>query len=550
MNLPILPDLFFCNAAYLLQKNHLHLFNLYLQFVQTVIIIYLLNSVGNSIIQFISAEIIIAWRRFMSIVSDEQIIKVLRQYNPWWRTPSAIKEQTKPQKRLAYYETLKILKHKTLRRFVVLSGVRRVGKTTIMYQIIENLIDEGINPKNILYVTFDNPILKLINVENILSIYESLYPLEETRYIFFDEIQYTDNWELWMKVIYDLRKDIRMAATGSASPILEKSSTDSGTGRWNILKIPTMSFYEYCRLLKLDMPDIPIGLQLSELVNMGKAELGDLMSRFSPLKNHFNRYLTIGGFPELVLSDDDMYAQRMLREDVVDKVIKRDVLSLFNIRSPLLMEKLFLYLCINSTEIFNATTAAKELENTSVATIDSYIEALEMSNLIYVANPMDVGSKGALKGRPKMFIADPAIRNAVLMIDDVLSEETELGATVETAVYKHIVSFYQGSTAQLGYFRKAKDNQKEVDVVIELPHQKILCEVKYRSNSHISAADAIVELCRDKNSKVSSAFLITKQLDDFGISKHETAIPILRIPAIAFLYLLGKSEDEGLNGKM
>ena len=136
------------------------------------------------------------------------------------------------------------------------------------------------------------------------------------------------------------------------------------------------------------------------------------MDQFAPLQNHFNRYLTIGGFPELVLSDDDAYAQRMLREDVVDKVIKRDVLSLFNIRSPLLMEKLFLYLCMNGTEIFNATTAAKELENTSVATVESYIKALEMSNLIYLAKPMDVGSKGALKGKPKIFIADAAICSA------------------------------------------------------------------------------------------------------------------------------------------
>ncbi len=132
---------------------------------------------------------------------------------------------------------------------------------------------------------------------------------------------------------------------------------------------------------------------------MSPAQLGDLMNQFTPLQNHFNRYLMIGGFPELVLSDDDAYAQRMLREDVVDKVIKRDVLTLFNIRSPLLMEKLFLYLCMNSTEIFNATTAAKELENTSVTTIDSYIRALEMSNLIYLAKPMNVGSKGALKGK-------------------------------------------------------------------------------------------------------------------------------------------------------
>ncbi|MBQ3104746.1 MAG: ATP-binding protein [Lachnospiraceae bacterium] len=486
----------------------------------------------------------------MAIVSEEQVVKVLRQYNPWWRTPSAIKAESKPQKRTAYYEVLKMITHNTLRRFAVLSGVRRVGKTTILYQLMERLIDDGINPKNILYVTFDNPILKLVNVENVLSIYESMYPLNGTRYILFDEIQYTDNWELWMKVIYDSRKDIRLIATGSASPVLEKSSTDSGTGRWSILKIPTMSFYEYCRLLQLDEPILPDQLRISQLAKMSSAELGDLFDRFIPLQNHFNRYLMIGGFPELVLSDDDAYAQRILREDVVDKVIKRDVLMLFNIRSPLLMEKLFLYLCMTSTEIFNATTAAKELDNTSVTTIDSYIDALRMSNLIYIAKPMDVGSKGALKGRPKIFIADAAIRNAVLMIEDVLSDETELGTMVEITVYKHIASFFQGSTAQIGYFRKVKENQKEVDVVVELPREKILCEVKYRNNSHIPASDAIVELCSDSSSHVTGAFVVTKRLDDYGVAKHKTHVPIMRIPALAFLYIIGRAEAEGMNGKL
>ena len=119
------------------------------------------------------------------------------------------------------------LTHKSIRRFAVLSGMRRVGKTTILYQIIDHLIDEGVNSGNILYATFDNPILKLVNVENVLSIYEAIYPTTGTRYVLFDEVQYTENWELWMKVIYDSRKDIRLIATGSASPVLEKRSADS-----------------------------------------------------------------------------------------------------------------------------------------------------------------------------------------------------------------------------------------------------------------------------------------------------------------------------------
>ena len=486
----------------------------------------------------------------MSIISEEQIIKIMRQYNPWWKNPLSVKNESKPQKRLAYYEALNIIGQKTIRRFLLLSGARRVGKTTIMYQIIEKLINDGINPKNILYISFDNPMIKMVNSNEVLKIFDSLYTTNGMKYIFFDEIQYAENWELWLKVIYDTRKDICVVATGSASPVLEKGSSESGTGRWTVLKIPTLSFYEYCRLLELEEPELPENLRITQLTDMSTAELGDLTEKFSHLINHFNSYLTIGGFPELVLSDNDDYAQRMLREDVVDKVIKRDVLTLFNIRSPLLMEKLFLYLCINSTEIFNTATAAKELENITVNTIESYLNALEMSNLIYISRPVGVGSKAALKGKPKIFVADAAIRNAVLMTDDILSDEKELGIMVETAVYKHLVSFYQNRPVNLGYYRKLKENKKEVDVVIELPHEKILCEVKYRNQSHIPVSDAIVELCNDDKANVSHALLITKRLDDFGKTRHDTKVPIFKLPAVVFLYLLGKSESDGYGGKL
>lgn len=481
----------------------------------------------------------------MAMIKDEQIIKVLQQYNPWWRSPSVIPDETKPHKRLAYYEALWVLEHPTIRRFAVLSGARRVGKTTILYQMIEKLLHDGVAPKNILYVSFDNPIVKLVSVEAVLDLYEQLYPIEQTRYLFLDEIQYTENWELWLKVVYDTRKNVRLVATGSASPLLEKGASDSGTGRWSVLKVPTLSFYEYCQLLRLDCcPDIPEAVSLPRLVQTDKRVLADLMNRFTPLVRHFNRYLTIGGFPELALSDDDAYAQRVLREDVVDKVIKRDMLSLFNVRSPLLMEKLFLFICMHSSDIFNVQTASKELSNTSVTTLESYLLALEQSNLIYRANPMDVGSKGSLKGRPKIFVADAAIRNAVLMLDNVLTDEAEMGILVETCVFKHLVSFYRGANAQVGYFRKAKDNQKEVDVVIESPREKILCEVKYRNDSSIPQSDAIVELTKKPDTEVTAAYLVTKRLDDFGVTRHETHTPIYRIPAIAFLYLLGKEEAE------
>ena len=488
----------------------------------------------------------------MALVTEAQVIKVLQQYNPWWRNPEAIQQETKPHKRVVYFEAIRIIKHASLRRFAVLSGARRVGKTTILYQMIKNLIDNGAPPKNILYVSFDNPIIKMVSVEDILGIFENLYPIAGTRYLFFDEIQYTQNWELWMKVLYDTRSDITITATGSASPVLEKGASDSGAGRWNILKVPTLSFYEYCMLLELQaLPDIPAGLGVTQLASLSKGEIADLMSCFIPLQQHFNRYLTIGGFPELVLSDDDIYAQRMLREDVVDKVIKRDVLTLFNVRNPLSMEKLFLYLCMNSSGIFNKQTASKELANISVSTIEDYLSFLAKSNLIYISEPVMVGKKAALKGKPKIYIADAAIRNAVLMIDDVLSDDQEMGIMVETAVYKHILSFYHTKPAvHIGYYRKARENQKEVDIVIELPKEKILCEVKYRNNAAVSASDAIIALSNETDTKVSNAFVITKNLMDYGAVQHGTYIPVFRVPALPFIYMLGRAEAIGESGKL
>ena len=441
----------------------------------------------------------------MPIITEAKLIKVLQTYNPWWRNPETVRPLSRPHKRIVYHEAVKTIEHPSIRRFAVLSGARRVGKTTVLYQMIERLIDKGVPAKNILYVSFDNPIVKMVSVDDVANTYETLYPIEGEKYFFFDEVQYTDSWELWMKVFYDSRPGISLAATGSASPVLVKGTSDSGTGRWNILKVPTLSFYEYCELLELkDRSAIPENLCPTKLVKMGKGELADLMNRFAPLQQHFNRYLTIGGFPELVLSDDDAYAHRILREDVVDKVIKRDVLTLYNVRNPLSMEKLFLYLCMTSSEIFSKQTAAKELENIGVATVEDYISFLEKSNLIYISNPIMVGKKAALKGKPKIYIADAAIRSAVLMLDDVISDDDEMGVMVETTVYKHIVSFYQSApSVHTGYYRKAKDNQKEVDIVIELPREKILCEVKYRNNASVSASDAIIALSREEIQRLS-----------------------------------------------
>lgn len=479
----------------------------------------------------------------MAVVDRERLLKVLYSFNSWWVNGNVPRDSTKPVKRFAYFEAHKVLDHPTIRRSIILSGARRVGKTTILYQLIEGLLDSEVPAKNILYVSFDHPILKLFTMDEILEVYEeNVSGTSEDLYFFFDEVHYTGQWDTWMKILYDHRKTCKIVATGSASPILVAQTAESGVGRWAVIKIPTLSFYEYCELVGVsDKPVLPSKIKPTSLSHLPPKELEDIMRSLAVLQKYFHRYLLVGGFPEIALSDDIPFAQRVLREDVVDKVLKRDLTVLFNVRNVAELEKVFIYLCIHSSNLIAVDTIAKEI-GVARATVSNYINLLEAANLIYVSNPVIVGGKKVLKTKPKVYIADAAIRNAVLMLDDVLSDPNEMGIMVETTVYKHVAAFYYRQQTRVGYYRQA-GSDKEIDVVVDWPTGKIFIEVKYRENITMSGKEAIIEMANQEGN--NAAIVITKRTDDYGFLGIDTSTPIIRIPAFAFLYLLGHAEKQG-----
>ena len=480
----------------------------------------------------------------MAIISKEGMLKVLVSYNPCWKTGVVNPKLSKTYKRFAFYEAMKRLNQTDIRRTVVLTGTRRVGKTTIQYQMIEALLQNGVPPQKIVFISMDHPMLKLSAMNEILECYhENIYP-EQDVYYFFDEIQYAQDWDKWLKTIYDMQPDTKMVATGSASPVLIKGSQESGAGRWSAIQVPTMSFYEYCELLNVDRPDLPDDLKITPLLYKTQRERTQIMLQLSKVQNHFNRYLQVGGFPELALSDNDILAQQVMREDVVDKVLKRDLPSLYKIRNATELERIFLYLCNVSSEIVSIEAIAKELNGVSRPTVENYIEYLESANLIYQSWPVNMAGKKVLKASPKIYIADAAIRNAVLMDDSMLSDPVEMGKVVETAVYKHVAAFYYQQAASVGYYRGGKRG-KGIDVVVEYSNSKnILIEVKYREGAPIPDDSAIVEL----SGEAAASIVVTKTADDFGIHHTKSGKDLIRIPAFAFLYLLGHAEKHGYRG--
>lgn len=472
------------------------------------------------------------------ITNSENVLKLLSATNPWWKNGIVSKDFAKPDKRFAYYEGMKILEHPDIRRTVILTGARRIGKTTIMYQMIDTLLKKGVEPTRIVYISFDHPLLKLAQFYDILEVYEQNIYANDDIYYFFDEIQYAENWDGWLKTLYDSKPQCHTVATGSASPVLADKANESGVGRWQILSIPTLSFYEYCSLCKITAPVLDSDLKPSALSGLTRQEQTILFEKLSVLRPHFNRYLTVGGFPELALSKDEAYAQRIMRDDVVDKVLKRDIPALYNIRSIADLERIFLYLCYNSSNIISMEAIAKELDGVSRPTVEKYIGYLESANLIYVSNPIDLSGKKVLKSQPKIYIADAAIRNAVIMAEDLITNPTEMGIMVETSVYKHVRSFYYNLSSNVGYYRKGGKGN-EIDVVVDYQKIRILIEVKYRDGYSMGDKELIVT----EAPNASKALLVTKKDSDFG--ELQNCPSVYKIPAYAFLYLLGHSEKNG-----
>ena len=480
----------------------------------------------------------------MAITTQERILKILRSYNPWWVSGAVNPGFCPTYKRFSYYEAMKRLQETQVRRTVVLTGARRVGKTTIQFQMIDALLRQGIAPHRIVFVSMDHPMLKLAGVDEILECYHGNICADQDAYYFFDEIQYAEDWAQWLKTLYDTQPTTKIVATGSASPALVRGSTESGAGRWSVIQVPTLSFYEYCALI--GVPDLQLEptLKPSALLGMDQWQRGQVMSKIAAVQNHFIRYLQVGGFPELALAKNDLLAEQVMREDVVDKVLKRDLPALYKIRNVTELERIFLYLCSVSSEVVAIDAVAKELNGVSRPTVQNYIDYLESANLIYQSYPVDLAGKKVLKASPKIYIADAAIRNAVLMDSDLLTNSVEMGKMVETAVYKHIAAFYYQKATRVGYYRGGRKN-KEIDIVVEYPHiRDIMVEVKYREQAPIANDDAIIEY----RSQASAAFIITKRAEDFGVHDAPNGQKLLRIPAFAFLYLLGHAEKNGYKG--
>ncbi len=445
-------------------------------------------------------------------IPKAELFGVLQEFNPWWSGQPI--GDLPSWERTAASQIWRWVEDTQSRRTLLLTGARQVGKTTIFRQIIRRLLATGFPAQNILYTTFDHPILKLSGIEHTIGAWEELYPADpdHPRMFFLDEIQFIEGWQTWIKHQVDFHRGNRIAATGSASD-LRDGSTESGLGRLETIPLPTLSFGEYLRLRNVPVPDIPRLRSLRELFGWSEVDFARSAAQAQPLTAHFHEYLIRGGFPEPALQQDITRCQRLLREDIVDKALKRDMTAFYKVRRVLELERLFLYLCYNDGGILDIPTIAKQLDGVNKQTVVNFLDLFEATHLVYRLKPYGYG-KEVLRGRDKVYLADAALPGAVTLQGRKLLERSDrLGAAVETAFFKHVFTRFYTQAPRFSYWKGPKD--EEVDLIAELPERAVPFEVKYQDTDITGKKLKGLRHFLEKYD-IEQGYVITQRYEDFG----------------------------------
>lgn len=390
----------------------------------------------------------------------EQIINRLRMDNPWWVNASIDDYYHQMQRRLYLDLLFPLLNDTDLRRGIILMGPRRVGKTVLIYHSIQKLIESGVDPQRIIFVSIETPIYNRISLEELFSLArQALGKQNDTNgfFVFFDEIQYLKEWEVHLKSLIDSYRGVKFIASGSAAAALKMKSDESGAGRFTDFKLPPLTFNEYIHLKGLNSLIIPSTINwLGESI-----DLFDTID-IRKLNEHFLQYINFGGYPEVVFSEKiQANPGQFIRHDIVDKVLLRDLPSLYGISDVQELNTLFTVIAFQSGSEFTYENLSKE-SGVKKDTLKKYIEYLEAAFLIKIVNKTDINAKKFQRATAfKIYLTNPSLRCA--LFQPIQATDEKMGDLVETTVYAQWIPREQANLSYANW----KDGRKqgEVDMV-------------------------------------------------------------------------------------
>ena len=407
------------------------------------------------------------------------ILEALIRLNPWWygeSVPSGIPRDEYRSKIQRYIPTGEI---------IVLAGVRRSGKTTLLYQTIDHLLKhERISPKKILFVNFDEPDFSVLDdpFAEILSAYRADICGDEDVYLIFDEVQGFPGWERHIKALYD-RGGVKLIISGSSSSLIEGNLATLLSGRYFAVTVYPLDFTEYLLFSRFTVPADHIALAAQKFKVM----------------NLLSEYLRTGGFPRVVLQKDQKLKTEYLRS-YYDSIVYRDIILTNRVRHVRALKDLLVYLFSNITRPHSYQQLQLQ-SGLDFATLKEYIGYAGAAGILFEVPFFSYSLKTQSRNNRKIYCIDNGMRNAVSF-----TFSQDAGLLAENLIFIRLVK--QGADP---YYWSGKH---EVDFVIKNPDDTLdAINVSYTDTPDEREYAGLREFVIQYPGRVRSRLLITRDLE-------------------------------------
>jgi predicted AAA+ superfamily ATPase len=468
------------------------------------------------------------------------IESLLTPYNPWIERGEEGLREVPEFTRPVFHDL--ILDLQKLPQILSITGPRRVGKSTLLRQIVRHHLRQGYPPELLIYYSLDDPALfrPSINRDRFM---EALM-LEVRRragrrraFLLLDEVQRLERWELYLKKYYDLRYPVRLVVSGSASSPIFKKSRESLLGRVKDYHLLPFSFREFLLCHSRDEGELieeikgvyQDGVAVrgmlageSKHLDLQAVTVRDLSDRLWGLANKaFEQYLREGGFPEVWEMQSWEQKIDYLYDNQVKKVIHEDLVLAAEFRKPEQLKRFYISLLERPGREVNLSRISEET-GILTAQVEKYLPLLEMTDLVAHVEKFRKSALRVRRGRVKFYLVDLALRNAVLRLPDAgLSDPATLGVYAENLVFNALRK-WRGVVA-IDYYR---ERDEEVDFVVHVGPRKYLpFEAKYRDA--ITEEDLRPMRNFVKRFHTPPGIVVSKRPEDFGERDSLFFIPLL-----------------------
>jgi predicted AAA+ superfamily ATPase len=283
--------------------------------------------------------------------------KILTELNEWWYTGEISKSLAKPYRRKIFDYILKLFS--SYRQIILLNGLRRVGKSTIIFQLIFEVL-KGSDKRSILYYTFDAGIKDLISLLDEYSRLTGINWKKERIHLFLDEVQKLPDWSNQVKLLYDTFPNLKIVLSGSASLKLHRNAFDNLVGRHFNVEVHPLSIVEFY-----------------ELKHGEKVDRIELFKE--RLKYEFENYL-LRQFPEVVTWQSEREVKEYIKEQIIAKIVRGDIPDTFSGVNFRLLEGLVNLFYSKPGMIINVDQLSRDF-HVSKTTLEKHLFFLDFSLL-------------------------------------------------------------------------------------------------------------------------------------------------------------------------